>query len=440
MVATVLSTARWTPLDPHPEQMRFWNSTARFEVAAAGRRSGKTERAKRKGVKRGLKWRRPFPGKIVFSAPTRDQAKKIYWEDLKLLVPKCLWAGKPSESELSLRIVNGMEFMVAGMDRPERIEGQPIDGIVLDEYAAMRPAVWTRSVRPALSTRGREGWAMFIGKPKGRNHFWKLAEFAKLHRDKGWDFYTWPSSDILSAKEIALAKADVDELTYSQEYDANFITFEGRAYYPFMSDTHACERLPYSKEAALNFMFDFNVKPGIAAVGQKFEHARHGLVDGVIGEVWIPDNSNTRSVCRRLVQDWKQHQGLIYVWGDATGGARGTAKVDGSDWDIVKEELRPVFGERLKMRVPKRNPPERARVNVVNTRLMSADGKIRLLVDPFKAPHVVTDLEGVSLLEGGSGEIDKGGDPSLTHISDAVGYWMIGSYPPVDLTLSSEEA
>jgi hypothetical protein len=47
---------------------------------------------------------------------------------------------------------------------------------------------------------------------------------------------------------------------------------------------------------------------------------------------------------------------------------------------------------------------ERVRLNAVNSRLKSAAGDIRLMVDPVKAPHVVKDFEGVRLLEGGSGE------------------------------------
>ena len=47
-----------------------------------------------------------------------------------------------------------------------------------------------------------------------------------------------------------------------------------------------------------------------------------------------------------------------------------------------------------------------------------------MLVDPDNAWHIVQDLEGVSLLKGGSGEIEKKpGDP-LTHISDALGYYI----------------
>ena len=50
------------------------------------------------------------------------------------------------------------------------------------------------------------------------------------------------------------------------------------------------------------------------------------------------------------------------------------------------------------MRVPAANPPERSRVNAVNSRIKSAAGEVRLMVNPVRAPHVVTDLERVALL------------------------------------------
>jgi hypothetical protein len=51
------------------------------------------------------------------------------------------------------------------------------------------------------------------------------------------------------------------------------------------------------------------------------------------------------------------------------------------------------------------------------------------MVDPTRAPHVVRDLEGVRLLAGGSGEIDKKHDDALTHLSDALGYYVHYEYP-----------
>ena len=56
---------------------------------------------------------------------------------------------------------------------------------------------------------------------------------------------------------------------------------------------------------------------------------------------------------------------------------------------------------------------------------------IRLMVDMIKAPNVVRDLEGVRLLAGGSGELDKRADPKLSHISDALGYYVQRVFPTI---------
>jgi hypothetical protein len=122
------------------------------------------------------------------------------------------------------------------------------------------------------------------------------------------------------------------------------------------------------------------------------------------------------------------------VYGDATGGAQGSARVQGSDWQLVRNELTPVFGRNLSFRVPSTNPRERVRVNAVNSRLKSADGTVRLMVDPTKCPNVVKDFEGVRLLEGGSGEIDKKADPLLSHWTDGIGYYCEREFPLISRT------
>ena len=51
------------------------------------------------------------------------------------------------------------------------------------------------------------------------------------------------------------------------------------------------------------------------------------------------------------------------------------------------------------------------------------------MVDPARAPHVQKDFEGVRLLAGGAGEIDKRADPALSHLSDAIGYYVARQFP-----------
>lgn len=425
---------RWTSLRPHPEQQRLVNSPARFKTVPAGRRSGKTELAKRNLVLKSFIKTNYFPARFFAGAPTRDQAKRIWWDDLKALVPPFLRSKTPSESELTIYTKMGSEIVVVGMDKPERIEGQPWDGGVLDEFGNMKEKAWKENVRPALSD--RRGWCWFTGVPEGRNHYYKLDKQAKADISGEWDAFHWVSADILPEEEIAAAKRDLDELTYMQEYEASFISFEGRAYYAF-DERYNTARIKYNPKQPLIFCFDFNAAPGVAAVIQeKTAFDEFGLpmigetISCVIGEVYIDRNSNTPMVCRKLITDWGKHEGEIYVYGDASGGSDGSAKVQGSDWDLVKKQLNGHFGiSRVHYRIKKQNPRERARVNSVNSRCRSMEGYIRFLIDPGKAPHVLIDLEGVRLVKGGSGEIDKKDDPNLTHLSDAIGYYIDYEFP-----------
>jgi hypothetical protein len=426
-----MHTPRWTPLTRHPIQMGYWNSPHRFNTVPAGRRSGKTELAKRKLVHRAMRGT-DFPDARFFAAaPTRDQAKRIYWADLKALVPDDWLAGKPSETELIIRLANGSELHILGLDKPERIEGSPWDGGVLDEYANIRRDAWGAHIRPALAD--RNGWCDLIGVPEGRNHYYDAdraarAQMLEFGTASEWGSFHWVSADILPTREIEAARRDLDELTFAQEFEASFVNFEGRAYYAFDERTH-CARLAYDPLQPLSFCLDFNLSPGVAVVAQEQKLPCGQAGTGVIGEVHIPRNSNTPAVCRKLIAEWGGHGGAVRCYGDASGGAGGSAKIAGSDWDLIRAELGPVFGTRLSLRIPPANPAERARVNAVNTRLKSGDGIIRLQVDAAKAPQTVKDLEGVRLLQGGAGEIDKRADESLSHLSDALGYYIASDFP-----------
>lgn len=435
---------RLYPLRAHPVHTRVRSERKRFKVIPAGRRSGKTELAKRHLVVSLLTadpaWMDP---RFFAGAPTRDQAKRIYWNDLKAMVPRAMLARPPRETELEISTINGASINVLGMDKPERIEGSPWDGGILDEFANMKESAWAENVRPALSD--RKGWCWLIGVPEGRNHYYDLYKYAISGVDPEWGGYTWKSADILDPAEVESARRSLDPLTFAQEYEASFVNFEGRAYYPFTEERHACKALRhlYNPAAPLIVCFDFNVEPGVAAIIQEltlpgeFERDANGTpllnapITGtaIIGEVHIPRNSNTPAVCARIKRDWGKHAGAVVCYGDATGGARGTAQTEGSDWDLIKKAMNETFPGRVIYDVPSANPTERARINAVNTRLLNGAQEAHLMVDPAHAPNVVKDLEGVRLLEGGSGEIDKKATPKLTHVSDAIGYYIERKFP-----------
>lgn len=427
-------TSRWTRLRPHPEQNRLWHQPARFNVNPAGRRSGKTELAKRKLIRCAMRGTSFDDARFFAAAPTYNQAKRIYWDDLKRLTPRWFQLKPPSESDLAIYGINGSVIQVLGMDKPERIEGTPWDGGILDEFGNMKKDAWGKNVRPALSD--RRGWCDLIGVPEGRNHYYDLAKEAQENKSGEWGYFWWKSADILPDSEIEAARQDLDELTYAQEYEGSFINFEGRTYYPYLEQTHNA-RIAYDPKQPLIFTFDFNVAPGTAGVIQEkqIRDLRTGIplvketVTAIIGEVFIPRNSNTVLVCNRLIKDWGAHEGRIVCYGDSTGGANKSSSTGGSDWDLVKQHLRGYFGDRVTFNVASSNPSERDRVNSVNSRLMTLGGKVRMMIDPTKAPHMVKDFEGVQCVKGGSGEIDKKINQELTHLSDGVGYYVHKEFP-----------
>lgn len=440
-----LNQSAWYPLRYHEKQSRLYYSDARFILGPCGRRSGKTEIIRRKGVREGCADTRFDDLKYIFGAPTWDQAKRLFWNKLKKLVPPFLVASR-SESELTITLKSGTRFCVVGLDKPERIEGEPIDWIAIDEFADVKEDAWEEHVRPALSTPGRLGKAILFGVPGGRNHYYKLwqAHFGRT----GWEGYTWPSSDIVDPEEIKDARETLDELTYRQEYEASFINFAGRAYYTFDRDIHAVERLHYDPTLDVDLSFDFNVEPGVAGIHQEQMYRgsnpavdRTKPITMTLKEVHIPRNSNTRIVANKCLEWLKlvNHRGRVILHGDATGGARKTSALEGSDWDIINATLRPHLQDRLVSWVARSNPMERSRVNSVNSRFLSIDGVIRWLVDPVECPNIIKDFEGVTMIEGGSGEIDKKADKSLTHHSDHCGYLCYDRHPLLSQSMVHHE-
>lgn len=440
---------RWYPLRPHPEQRALWTSAARFRVAACGRRSGKSELAKRKGVAKAIT-PSPYPDyRVLFGGPTFAQAKRVFWSDVKKLVPRWALLGQDprkaiSEGELTIKLQSGAEIVVTGLDAPMRVEGSPLDFVVVDESADTKESAWLEHIRPGLSERGGEAW--LIGTPQGRNWFWQMAEQAEENADGLWSFHSWASSTVLPPEEIEIARAELDARTFQQEYEASFLDVTGRVYYGFDRDVHAAEPLQYDPSLPLCIGLDFNVSPGVAVFCQEQRYTGNNRrvapsVTAVVDEAWIEQDSNTRRVCETIIDRYHAHNADVCVYADASGGAAGSAKVQGSDLDLIDKYLSPVFGPkvlkldgvfsqtipgRLEMCTPRSNPPVRSRINAVNSRLESADGKVHLLVDP-RCKHTVKDLEGVTW--GTGGDVDKKSSPMLTHISDALGYYVAERWP-----------
>jgi len=207
---------------PHPGQLEVHNSQARFKVLSAGRRWGKT----RLGVNECLD-AAAQGGRAWWVSPSY-KTSEVGWRPLRQIARKI----PNAEIRLVDRMVtlpNGGFVAVRSADNPDSLRGEGLDFVVMDECAFMQREAWTEAIRPALSD--RQGKALFISTPKGRNHFWELYQKG-INSEEGWQSWTFPtiSNPFIQPTEIEAAKRDLPEMIFRQEYLAEFIDDSGSVF------------------------------------------------------------------------------------------------------------------------------------------------------------------------------------------------------------------
>lgn len=221
-MSVVNQSAQYYGHEMRPWQKDCASLMARFIVLALHRRAGKTELALKKLLTAARFNRKELP-QYAYVAPLLKQAKIIAWARLKQMIRPWMNTGQYeiNESELFIRYVpTGALIRIVGADNPDAMRGWRLDGCVIDETAQVKPEVWEDIIRPALAD--RQGWAWFLGTPKGQNLFSEL--FFKANHLEGWESraYTCYDTDALPASEVELMRQGMSETTFAREMLCDF--------------------------------------------------------------------------------------------------------------------------------------------------------------------------------------------------------------------------
>jgi hypothetical protein len=413
----LLKTPQWT----------VFTCDSRFRILVAGRRFGKTylamvELCQAAWAAGRLSW---------YVAPTYKQAKRIVWKPLKEMT-RAYWASKPNETDLRIELVSGGTICLRGADNYDSLRGDGLDFLILDEYASIAQEAWTEVLRPALAD--RRGRALFIGTPRGYNHFYDLYQAVQEQPQWSTFQYTTEQGGNVSKEELESATQQLDERTYRQEFQASFENLtSGTVYYGFDRAANVRPTI-YDRRLPLFWALDFNINPMCSVIGQ-----RDGEMVSILDELVLPD-SNTLTACEEFLQRteaWVRSSNppiQLNLYGDAAGAAR-RSSASRTDWQIVRDVFHSCRDRfRTSFLMDSSNPLVKDRTNCVNARLRNQAGLRRLFIDPhckqliqdFERVHWKTDANGNTL-----GEIDKS-DPARTHVSDALGYMIakeFGMYP-----------
>lgn len=221
-----------------PQFVPFHTRKQRWGCIVAHRRAGKTVACIMDLVDAALRSKRDN-SRFAYIAPHFNQAKDVAWSYLKQYTAP-LPGVSHNESELRVDLPNKARLRLYGADNYDRLRGVYFDGVILDEYGDMDPRAWPEVIRPALSD--RQGWAVFIGTPKGRNAFFETWELAQ--KEPNWFSLILRASEtgVLNPEELDDARKTMTSDQFAQEYECSFNAAIAGAYYGAELDALAAQK------------------------------------------------------------------------------------------------------------------------------------------------------------------------------------------------------
>ena len=249
-----------------PQFAAFHARKQRWACIVAHRRAGKTVACVMDLIDAALRCKREA-GRFSYVSPTYSQSKEIAWSYLKRFTAD-IPGVEQRESDLVVNFPNGARVRLFGADNFDRLRGTYTDGLIIDEFGDIDPRAWPEVLRPSLAD--RNGWAVFIGTPKGRNHFYEIFK----QSENAPDWYSLvlraDQTGILDASELDDMRRMLSADQFSQELLCSFdAAIRGAIYRTEMAGMAADDRIcgvPYDPAVPVWTGWDLGIGDATAIV------------------------------------------------------------------------------------------------------------------------------------------------------------------------------
>lgn len=209
----------------YPKQEEIKAAARRYNILDIGRRAGKTYLGVHLALEAASK------GQLVgWFSPTYKYLLDV-WRDLER--PSKGIASRINATERRIEFPNGGIVEAWTLENSDAGRGRRYHLAIVDEAAMVGNlmAAWNESIRPTLSD--WKGSAWFLSTPKGLNFFHDLylrGQDSENYPD--WTSWMLPSgvNPFLPAGEIEEARKSLPEMTFRQEYLAEFISSDGAVF------------------------------------------------------------------------------------------------------------------------------------------------------------------------------------------------------------------
>lgn len=400
-----------TRISPTKPQFDYLTTEAQFPAMVAGFGAGKTEAAIHRSIIGKL--RNPEANR-GFYAPTYDLIRMIAWPRYEEILETLSIPYRLVKSPL-----NQIEFPGKGaiifrsMDTPQRIVGYEHADADVDELDTMKvddAAYAWRQIIARNRQKKADGSKNTIGVTTTPEGFKFVYNAWKKDPKQGYELIQAPteSNPFLPDGYVQSLRDIYPEHLLSAYLNGDFVNLtSGTVYVNY--DRHACHSFETIRDnEPLYIGCDFNVTKQAATI---YVQREGGKVWHAVDE--LKNMYDTPEMIRIITDRYKGHE--IYVYPDATGGARKTVNASISDIALLQQAG-------FHVRAKKTNPPVKDRILAMNGAL--AKGRVKINAEKCKT--VAESLEQ---------QVYKNGEPDKTsgvdHQNDATTYPIAYEMPVV---------
>ena len=368
----------------------------------------------------------PITGKSngLILYPTYSLAEEVFVQPFIELLEKCNIPYDYNIASHKFRTIYG-NIKIYVTNQANKIVGSNYTWAGVDELDIESFKNADIAVSKALGRlRGCEDAELFITTtPEGYSFCYDFL-VTKASKDKVVVHGKTTDNPYLPKSYIQSLRDNYDENLLKAYLEGQFTNLQkGQTYNGFSRDKNIKE-CKYDRAKPIHIGWDFNILPQCCVVVQEQLHSPNIRV---IDEIALDGDGSgdvlTERMCKTIKQKYPNTK--YYAYPDATGAARHSS-ARYSDIEIIRRNGFMVYVKHI-------NPLVINRVNSMNNNLTKGN----MIIDP-KCEGLIRDLEQVVNKEG-TRDIDKTTNKELTHLSDALGYYVEFKYPTVKPVLGTTD-
>ena len=409
---------------PLSTQRRIHYSKTKYNIVNWGRQSGKTTYGLNKIL--GKSWNGPKDGVYWYILQTYSACQVVFRRLMKFYhnCPNAFFT-RPTIGNMHIQFSHGPQIFFKSGKNYQDLRAETLNGVVVDEFRQQHPELWGQVLYPMLVH--HDAWCDILSTPNGYDHFYDLFHAAK--KSPNWSTFHAPSTEApwWTPDKIEEAMRTMSQGVLDQEIYALFRNIQQGLAYLSHGEHNQLTTNPfgdYDSSHCVPFLpiiltCDFNINPMAWLLIQFNNDIAYAFKELCI------QNTNTQEAALVFCQLYKQNgwKNTIWITGDATAKSKKTSSKGANDYDIICDVLRSNDIPHELM-VPDGNPLVRDRVNAINGALLNSRKFSRFFYNPQECPMFKKDLDRVVWKTGDMIYLDEGPDKSLTHISDAAGYFV----------------